>query len=52
MPLANATTDWITGGTVTHFEFVDSLGNAYSAPIPGIKATRRNWRLQKRYVPK
>lgn len=38
------------GGTLTHFEFIDSLGNEYAAPIPGVKATRRNWRLQKRYV--
>jgi hypothetical protein len=40
------------GGALTHFEFIDSLGNKYAAPIPGMKATRRNWRLQKRYVPR
>ena len=28
------------GGTFTHFELIDSLGNKYAAPIPGMKATR------------
>lgn len=38
------------GGTLTHFEFIDSLGKKYVVPIPGMRATRKNWRLQKRYV--
>ena len=34
----------------THCEFIDSLGNSYAAPYPGMRVTRRNWRLKRKYV--
>jgi hypothetical protein len=39
------------GERFTHCEFVDSLNNRYSAPYPGMRMTRRNWRLRPKYVP-
>jgi hypothetical protein len=41
----------MNGEPFTHCEFVDSLGNVYSAPYPGWKMSRKNWRLERRYVP-
>jgi hypothetical protein len=38
------------GEPFTHATFVDSFGNDYSAPVPGVTVSRRNWRLQRRYV--
>jgi hypothetical protein len=38
------------GEPYTHASFIDALGRTYSAPYPGVKLSRKNWRLKKRYV--
>jgi hypothetical protein len=45
------TREEFNGSRFTHCEFIDSLGNIYSAPYPGMKITRKNWRLKREYVP-
>jgi hypothetical protein len=45
-----ATRSGMNGEPFTHCDFIDSLGNVYSAPYPGYRLSRKNWRLRRRYV--
>jgi hypothetical protein len=45
-----ATRKEMNGEPFMHCDFIDSLNNIYSAPYPGRRVSRKNWRLQRRYV--